>query len=249
MSAPVKNLISGRQSVRVALVGDYNPEIKAHQAIIQALHLAQVALNIPLVFEWIATANIEETTFEEANGVWCTPGSPYDNEEGALSAIRYARNHALPFLGSCAGFQYALIEYARNELNRANAAHAETAPERDDPIVSPLACALIERGEQVRFTSSSRISEAYGAIESYEEYRCAYGLNTAVGLAILSGKLKAVGHNAAGEVRAVELHDHPFFIATLFQSERQALKGRLPPLVKAFIKASATHAVSSGRNK
>ena len=62
MSAPVKNLIPGRQSVRVALVGDYNPEIKAHQAIIQALHLAQAALNIPLVFEWIATANIEETT-------------------------------------------------------------------------------------------------------------------------------------------------------------------------------------------
>jgi CTP synthase (UTP-ammonia lyase) len=247
MSASVRDTSTNRQGVRVALVGDYNPNITAHKAIPLALQLAQQSMQVPLAFQWVATADIKETIFESFDGIWCTPGSPYQSEEGALSAIQYARLRALPFLGSCAGFQYALIEYARNELNWANAAHAETAPASNNPIVSPLECALIERGEQVNFTPGSCISKAYGTTGSYEEYRCAYGLNTDTEAKVLSGKLKAAGYNAAAEVRAVELHNHPFFIATLFQSERQALKGLLPPLVKAFIEACITQAVLAGR--
>ncbi|GGM12054.1 hypothetical protein ACFQDN_04660 [Pseudomonas asuensis] len=142
MSASVRDTSTNRQNVRVALIGDYNPNITAHKAIPLALQLAQQSMQVPLAFQWVATADIKETIFEAFDGIWCTPGSPYQSEEGVLSAIQYARLRALPFLGSCAGFQYALIEYARNELNWANAAHAETALASNNPIVSPLECAL-----------------------------------------------------------------------------------------------------------
>jgi CTP synthase (UTP-ammonia lyase) len=74
-------------------------------------------------------------------------------------------------------------------------------------------------------------------MEATEGYRCRYGLNPAFESALFSGRLRATAKDAAGEVRAVELEGHPFFVATLFQPERAALENRLPPLVAAFVNA------------
>jgi CTP synthase (UTP-ammonia lyase) len=64
-------------------------------------------------------------------------------------------------------------------------------------------------------------------------------VNPAFQATLLSGSLKPTAHDAAGDVRAVELDGHPFFVATLFQPERAALAGRLPPLVVAFVQTIA----------
>jgi CTP synthase (UTP-ammonia lyase) len=160
--------------------------------------------------------------------------------DGALVAIRHARERRVPFLGTCGGFQHAIIEYARNVLGWVDADHAESSPEAALPVISPLACALVETTEKVNLFQGSRLAGIYGTPEIFEGYRCRYGLNPQFRQALLAGPLRAAADDATGDVRAVELDDHPFFIATLFQPERAALTGKRSPVVRAFVQACAT---------
>lgn len=232
-----------QRNVLIGLIGDYDATVPAHQAIPIALQLAADAAAIEVKLQWVPTEEVRSVARVSAfDGLWCVPASPYRNMEGALLAIQYARESGRPFLGTCGGFQHAVLEYARNVLGWTDAEHAETAPNAVRPVISPLACALVEATGTVRLFFNSRIAEAYGTEEATEGYRCRYGLNPAFQAALVSGPLRAAAEDATGEVRAVELDDHPFFVATLFQPERAALKGQLPPLVAAFVHACASNA-------
>ena len=228
-----------KPGVSIGLVGDYDAEVAAHRAIPAALGSAAAALGVELRFQWLGTAEIADgSVLSEFAGVWCVPASPYRSMEGALLAIRSAREHRTAFLGTCGGFQHAIIEYARNVLGWKDAEHAETAPDAERAVISPLSCALVEATGAVRFLPGTRIASAYGAPEAVEGYRCRYGLNPQFQAALVSGPLRASAEDPSGEVRAVELDDHPFFVATLFQPERAALQGRRAPLVEAFVRAA-----------
>lgn len=229
-----------QRAVLVGLIGDYDATVPAHQAIPIALQLAADAAATKVKLQWMPTEEVRSISrVSEFDGLWCVPASPYRNMEGALLAIRYARESGRPFLGTCGGFQHAIVEYARNVLGWANAEHAETAPNAVRPVISLLECALVEATGTVRFFPGSRLASAYGAREATESYRCRYGLNPEFQLALVAGPLRVAADDAAGEVRAVELEGHPFFVATLFQPERAALKGQVPPLARAFIRACA----------
>jgi CTP synthase (UTP-ammonia lyase) len=227
-------------ATRIGLVGDYDAAVPAHQAIPPALALAQSALGAPIESCWLPTETIDsDAALAPFDALWCVPASPYRSMEGALRAIRFARERPRPFLGTCGGFQHAVVEYARNVLGWADAEHAETAPDAARPVIVPLACSLVEVTDRVRLLPGSRIAAAYGAGETVEGYRCRYGLNETFRSTLASGALRITAEDDAGDVRALELPDHPFFVATLFQPERAALTGRLPPLVAAFVRAAA----------
>ncbi len=214
----------------IGLIGDRDDSITAHRAI--PLALAGTA------FEWVPTDEITSTQrLERYDGLWCVPGSPYRSMSGALLAIRHARQTGRPFLGTCGGFQHAIIEYARDLLGWADADHAETAPDAHRPVISLLSCALVEASEPIELVAGSKIAAAYGVRTITEAYRCRYGLNPAFREALLKGPLRMSAHEPNGEVRGVELDGHPFFVATLFQPERAALRGDRAPLVDAFVKA------------
>ena len=224
--------------VLIGLIGDHDEAVVAHQAIPIALQLAADSAATAVEWQWIPTEGIRSVArLSSFDGLWCVPASPYRNMEGALLAIRHARESGRPFLGTCGGFQHAVIEYARNVLGYADADHAETAPDAVRPVIAPLACSLVEATGTVRFVSGSRIAKAYGAGEATEGYHCRYGLNPAFQAALVSGPLRATAYDPTGEVRGVELDSHPFFVATLFQPERAALRGQLPPLAAAFVHA------------
>jgi len=234
-------------TARIGLVGDYNADVPAHQAIPRALALAESALGTPLEFRWLPTETIEsDAMLAPFDALWCVPASPYRNMDGALRAIRFAREQARPFLGTCGGFQHAVVEYARNVLGWADADHAESAPDAVRPVIAMLACALVEVTDKVRLYPGSRIAAAYGTSEAVEGYRCRYGLNEAFRETLVSGALRVAAEDSAGDIRALELEGHPFFVATLFQPERAALAGRLPPLVAAFARAAIAHATARG---
>jgi len=189
---------------------------------------------------WVATPDIGDgASLRTFDGIWCVPASPYRDMAGALSAIRFARERQVSFLGTCGGFQHALLEYARNHLGWADAEHAETAPESENAIITPLSCSLVEAFAPIRLRADSRIAAAYDALETRERYRCRYGLRKELEADVFGGPLKVSGYDDDNEVRAMELDGHPFFVATLFQPERAALEGRTPPLVKAFVLACA----------
>jgi CTP synthase (UTP-ammonia lyase) len=222
------------------LIGDYDPDVVAHRAIPRALELSAEAAGVPTAFEWVPTDEIaSDERIAAFDALWCVPASPYRSMDGALRAIRYAREHALPFLGTCGGFQHAVIEYARDVLGWRDAEHAETAPNAERLVVTPLECALVEARGTVRFHDGSRLRLAYGAAESTEGYHCRYGLNPAIRAALTAGPLRVTAEDDAGDVRAVELDAHPFFVATLFQPERAAVTGVVPPIVAALVNAAA----------
>lgn len=89
----------------------------------------------------------------------------------------------------------------------------------------------------VRLLPGTKLRAAYGAPEVAAEYLCRYGLNAEFKAALVSGPLREAARDEAGDLRAVELDGHPFFVGTLFQPERAALKGRSVPIVKAFLEA------------
>ncbi len=229
--------------LRIGLVGDYDPAVTAHQAIPLALALAEAEEGTSLDIEWLPTEELQAGhSLAAMDGLWCVPASPYRSMEGALRAIRFAREAPRPFLGTCGGFQHVLVEYARNVLGWRDADHAETAAGAGRAVVTPLVCALVEETNLVQFTPRSRLAEAYGRLEAEEGYHCSYGLNPTFAEALTAGPLRQTAIDATGETRAVELDGHPFFVATLFQPERTALTGALPPLVRAFLRAAALHA-------
>ncbi|UOV05150.1 CTP synthase [Pseudoxanthomonas mexicana] len=229
-----------RKNIAIGLIGDYSQSVPAHRAAPLALQRAARALRIEIGFEWVPTEEVTSASrISRFDGLWCVPASPYRSMEGALLAIRYARENRVPFLGTCGGFQHAVVEYARNVLGWADAEHAETAPDAARAVISPLECALVEVMGPVRLFSGSRIASAYGVSETTEGYRCRYGLNPEFRAALVAGPLRAAADDETGEVRTVELDGHPFFVATLFQPERAALNGGSAPLVVAFARVCA----------
>lgn len=226
--------------IRIALIGDCNPQVIAHQAIPVALGMAAERAQRELRFDWLATDHINtNTSLEDFDGFWCVPDSPYRDAEGALQAIRFAREQQRPFLGTCGGFQHAVLEYARNVLGWEDAEHGETSPDAARALHTPLTCALVEAVDRIHLVAGSLIARAYECSEIEEGYRCRYGVNPEFERQLLSQRLRAVGQDCAGGLRAVELRGHPFFVATLFQPERAALKGKMPPLVSTFVAACA----------
>src|SRR4051812_33214462 len=160
----------------VALIGDYDASVPAHQAIPLALTLAGELLSLPMSFEWIPTDEIEDTTrLSKFEGVWCVPASPYRSMDGALTAIRFARESQRPFLGTCGGFQHAVVEYARNVLGWADAEHGETAPDARRLVITPLECSLVEATDTVILRPGTLIAAAWQQNEIVEGYNCRYG--------------------------------------------------------------------------
>ncbi|VVO41251.1 CTP synthase [Pseudomonas fluorescens] len=226
--------------IRIALIGDHDPQVTAHQAIPVALEKAAEHSGLNVQWQWLATDEIHaETPLHTFDGVWCVPASPYRNMDGALLAIRFAREQQRPFLGTCGGFQHAVLEYARNVLGWSDAEHGETNPDAARVLLTPLSCALVEAVDTIHLREGSLIAEAYESAEIREGYRCRYGVNPQFQGELLKRELQAVGHDSEHELRAVELSGHPLFVATLFQPERAALKGVLPPLIGAFVEACA----------
>jgi CTP synthase (UTP-ammonia lyase) len=225
-------------AVSIALIGDYDPQVTAHQAIPVALGLVAEHFGQTLQLEWLATDQIHaDTPLQHFDGFWCVPASPYKSEAGALRAIRFAREHQRPFLGTCGGFQHAVLEYSRNVMGWADAEHGETSPESARALLTPLTCWLVEAVDGIHLRPGSLIANAYETSDIHEGYRCRYGVNPQFERELLSNRLQAVGHDRSGDLRAIELKGHPFFVATLFQPERAALKGQMPPLVRAFVEA------------
>lgn len=230
-------------TLRIALVGDYTPSITAHRAIPMAIGLAAKEAAIEVAADWVATDSIAESADNERRlggyaGIWCAPGSPYRSAAGALAAIRYARERAVPFLGTCGGFQHAVLEHARAVLGWQDAAHAEEAPEAPLQVIAPLTCELVEKSARIRLKTGTRLAQAYGSAEAEETYQCRYGVNPRLGNQVCVAGLIESAFDDNGETRAVELPAHPFFVATLFQPERAALQGSIPPIVRAFVQAA-----------
>lgn len=227
-----------KTQVRLALVGDHRTEAVAHQAIPIALQLTASHLDIDIQSQWLPTETLTDlSTLQNYDAIWVVPGSPYRNDDGVLMTIRYAREQNVPFLGSCGGFQYAVVEYARNVMGWHDAGHAET-DNGGRLVIAPLSCSLVEKTGTILFQPNTMIARAYGKLETQEGYHCNFGVDPEFVADLEQHPLIISGHDTEGDVRSVELPGHRFYAATLFQSERAALRDELSPLIVALIQAA-----------
>ena len=224
-------------TAKLALVGDRSPSVRAHGRIPLLIEALRTREGLVLDPYWIPSTEADD--LQAFDGIWVVPGSPYTDPDKVVAAVRTARERQIPFLGTCGGFQHALLDYAEAMWDVRAPAHAELDPDAADPVIAPLICGLVEQTGDIRFEPGSRLEAIYGRAETVEGYHCRYGLNPAYAARLDAGPLRVAARDAAGEVRAVELDGHPFFVATLFQPQVGALAGQpLHPLIDAFAEAA-----------
>jgi CTP synthase (UTP-ammonia lyase) len=155
--------------------------------------------------------------------------------KGALKAVNFAREKAYPFIGTWGGFQYTLVEYARNVLNLVEADHQESNPFTPIPLISRLSCHLVGKQEKIKLQTDTLIHKIYGTDEIKENYRCNYGLNPEFQKQISDSNLKIVGSNIKGEARIIELRGQCFFIASLFLPQLNSTIEKPHPMIVAYL--------------
>ncbi|MGA4876043.1 CTP synthase C-terminal region-related (seleno)protein [Streptomyces lydicamycinicus] len=230
-------------TARIALVGDRSDAIRSHARIPGLLEALRVRDGLDLDAYWIPTQDAGQG-MDGFDAVWVLPGSPYRSESGVLAAIRAAREGGIPFLGTCGGFQHALLEFARNVCGVPGAGHAENAPETadEDAVIIPLACSLVGHEGIVKVASGSRAAQLLGADRTPARYHCNYGPHPDYLDVLRAHGLTFTGTDESGDLRIAELPAHPFFLATLFQPELDGDGTRAHPLITGLASAAVDHA-------
>jgi CTP synthase (UTP-ammonia lyase) len=221
--------------LNIGIIGDFDETFPPHLSTETALRHSASFLSQKIRTEWLPTDHRHD--LENFDALWCAPGSPYRDMEGALAGIRLAREQAIPFLGTCGGFQHAVLEFARNVMKITDAAHAEYDPYASCLFVQPLTCQIKGLTMRVRLDANSRVAEIYEASHVEETYYCNFGINPDYYDRIQLAGLSIVGWDHQGEARIVELPQHPFFLATLFVPQSRSLPESPHPIVTAFLRA------------
>ncbi|GIE76033.1 hypothetical protein Aph02nite_19830 [Actinoplanes philippinensis] len=226
--------------MKIALVGDRSPAVRAHHRIPDLLDVMRDEVDIDIY--WIPTPDARDpAALHGFDGIWLVPGSPYRSPEGGITAARVARLGGVPFLGTCGGFQHALLEFARHECGFAAASHSEYAEgEEEDPdsLIVELACSLAGHAAAVEVTPGSLLERLVGAPRTVERYHCSYGLAEAHLDLLTTNGMRFTGRDESGAVRAAELADHPFYLLTLFQPELAGDGTDPHPIIRGFVTAA-----------
>jgi CTP synthase (UTP-ammonia lyase) len=241
--------------VRIGILGDFNPEFPSHHATNHALQHAAARVGLKVESQWIPTPSLAapgaEKILESFDGLWASPGSPYQSFDGMLKGIEFARRHDWPFLGTCGGFQYALIEFARNVVGIADADSAENSSGSKNIVIYPVACVVPNRDgdapklsgkvPEIRLRPGSYLQSFYGKDEEVvtEEFFCNFEVNPEYEWCAMEAGFPVVARGAQGEIRALESPTHRFFIATLFQPQLSSTEENPHPVILAFIQAAA----------
>lgn len=225
----------------ISIVGEFNPDFAPHVATNAAIEHSAAAFGMPAEYRWVSTADIDDAALQTSTGLWIAPGSPYRDMARTLDAIRFARENGVPCLGTCGGFQHMIIEYARNVLGFHDAQHAEYDPYASNLFVTKLDCSLAGRDLELQFVPDSFVARCYGSTSATESYYCNFGVHPEHVGALRSGPLRIVGADNEGEIRVVELPNHPFFVGTLYVPQTRSTPGAPHPLVTAFVRAAVAH--------
>lgn len=233
---------------RLALVGDRSPHVRAHHRIPVVLTALRRREGLELDPYWIPTQDVSRPDdLAGFDGIWIVPGSPYHSETGAVLAARAAREGRIPLLGTCGGFQHAVLEFARNVCGRADAAHAEYGPSAPAPVIVPLACSLAGHEGAVRVAPGSLAQALLSAERTVERYHCSYGLDPSYRDLLGRHGLRFTGTDPGGDVRVAELPGHPFYLLTLFQPELADGPRQPHPFIAGFARSVTAHAATRVR--
>lgn len=220
----------------IGIVGEKYEEFVPHIALESSLNWLKNEFDFE--YRWIETEAIEndEKYLDGIAGIWSAPGSPFKSLNGALNAIKYAREKNIPHLGTCAGYQHTIIEFARNILGIQEAQHEEYEATSQFLFINRLACSLSGKTMSIKIHKNTRAYAAYGQPESSEDYYCNFGINPMFLNQVFGNELIVSGVDQDGEARIIEYSSLRFFVATLFVPQSRSTKENIHPLIRAFVK-------------
>lgn len=251
-TAMVERVKSLKSNVEIAIVGKYVALHDAYLSIVEALRHAGIALDSDVTIRWVDAEEITEANVADqlqgVNGILVPGGFGDRGIEGKINAIRYAREHKVPFFGICLGMQVAVIEYARNVLGLAHANSSEINASTPYPVIDllPDQKDIADMGGTMRLglypckvVEGTNAYEAYNDELVYERHRHRYEFNNEYREALEEAGLVISGTSPDGRlVEMVEVKDHPWFLAVQFHPEFTSRPNRPQQLFYRFVEAS-----------
>lgn len=248
----VDRLTHPKRHVKIALVGKYVELPDAYLSIVEALTHGGIAHSTKVDIEWVAAEEVTPENVDErlrgCCGVLVPGGFGERGLEGKITAVRYAREQGVPFLGICLGMQMAVVEFARNVLHLSGAHTSEVDPNTPYPVIDlmPDQHNVDEKGGTMRLGKyRCRLEEgtfaraAYGEAEIGERHRHRYEFNNEFIDAFEGAGMRIAGRNPErGLVEIVELPDHPWFVGVQYHPELRSRPNRPHPLFRDFVGAA-----------
>ena len=251
----VDSLRHPNKEVKIALVGKYIAVHDAYISVVEALKHGGIASHANVHLKWVDSELVTEENVAEylsdVDGVLVPGGFGNRGIEGMITAIRYARENKIPFLGLCLGMQLTIVEYARNVLGYHDAHSIEMNPNTMHPVIAlmPDQDGIEDIGGTLRLgaypcvlADGSKAQELYGEKEISERHRHRYEVNNDFRKALTENGMVLSGVSPDGRiVEMVELSDHPFYIATQAHPEFKSRPNRPHPLFRGLIAAAAEY--------
>ena len=191
--------------LQIALIGDRNGEYLPHVSAEASISKLSHELSIEAEGIWVPTGKVKETDLHRFDLIWSGSG-PYLDPEGTMEAIRFARENSIPFIGTCSGFKYTIIELAKNVCRAQN-------PE--EYISFKESCGTEYKDLQIQLNPTSKARSWYEVLNVIETSHCRFEINPAHQEELIQ-HFTFAGNADDGRMVIAELSDHPFFVATLF---------------------------------
>ena len=249
----INNYNNPKHEVTIAMCGKYTELIDSYKSVLEAFVHAGVENNARVNIKWVQTDNIKNKVsarkaFSDVNGILILPGFGSRGGEGKIRSSQYARENKIPFLGICLGLQCAVIDFARNVCGLKNANSTEFNKNTKYPVIDLMESqrAIKIKGGTMRLGAydceikpGTKTYAAYRKKNISERHRHRYEVNNRFrnrlekyGL-IFSGVISDLG-----VVEAIEIKDHPWFVAGQFHPELKSRVNKAHPLFREFIRAS-----------
>ena len=242
-------------TVTIALVGKYVALHDAYLSVVEALTHGGIENDVKVDIQWVNSELVTDENaaeiLKDAQGILVPGGFGGRGIEGKISAIRYARENGVPFLGICLGMQMAVVEFARHVCGMADAHSSELDPATTHPVIDlmPDQVGVTAKGGTMRLGSypchlkeGSLAASVYGELEIHERHRHRYEFNNDYREALTDAGLSLSGLSPDGHlVEIVELPGHPWFVAGQFHPELKSRPNRAHPLFRGFIGAAKAH--------
>ena len=256
----VEILKSPEGEVKIAVVGKYVKLLEAYKSLNEALNHGGIANKYKVKIKWIDAEDLESKNAEEflsdVSGILVPGGFGKRGSEGKIEAVKYAREHKIPFLGICFGMQMAVIEIMRNILGVKNANTTEL-DENCEAVVGLMTQWDKEGAKQIRhkdgdlggtmrlgaydtvLKEGSLAHLVYKTTNISERHRHRYEVNIKYKEALQSAGMEISGVSPDGALpEVVEIPNHPWFIAVQYHPELKSKPFAPHPLFVEFIKAS-----------
>ncbi|TMA61978.1 MAG: CTP synthase, partial [Deltaproteobacteria bacterium] len=250
--AAIKN---PKDTVRIAMVGKYVDLTDSYKSLNEALAHGGIANECRVEVTYVDSEKIEQDGLPEsvrdADAILVPMGFGPRGTEGKITAVRWAREQKIPFLGICFGMQMAVIEFARHVCGLERANSTEVDPTTPHPVIDLMTTqrGLTQKGGTMRLGAypcdlleGSLARKVYNRRKVSERHRHRYEFNNACRERLEAGGLVLSGLSPdGGLVEMIELRDHPWFIGSQFHPELKSRPMDCHPLFKGFIRAALQH--------